>query len=531
MRNVLVACAVIACVFVSLLIVQSRPVLFLRAAANVTAARGLAMPPLSSVESARDEPEIAAAVNLSADASDDVVTPRGSSDSAPSGAGLVPSGPARELTDGEIVRTVMYTPKTLLRSLAPIADAQAEVARHEAIFAHLPPTREDVRYHSETPPTDGQAAVDAMAAKYSRVGTAGELEFVKVPPVLLYMRPDVGARWRELEAAEAARIGPGKRGRSVVRVACLFAGFVRDYERMINKCTDVASRRKCLDSTIAKFYGNLRANILEGMNCDVYASTWNIRGKGRFNVYSYDMTQAVPLDQLQKAYGGQLAGLHVQNYSMYEPVWKYMHKFARGFPQTRPTKLFVNRRAGTASFAGVPELNFLMRQNDYSQSYKHWCVVQLALLSQFPYDAFYRMRFDLRAVGRLHSLHFAVDGATGDKTIQFGIARGAEAESGAAASSHFISARRIHAHNFDISDFGFFGPARMIEHLASLWFYCLAPAGKALQAGAPITQAVDSLVISEYNYMLWRIIFDNHWSVDSGNRYLYASRRFGTRQK
>jgi hypothetical protein len=243
------------------------------------------------------------------------------------------------------------------------------------------------------------------------------------------------------------------------------------------------------------------------------------------------MSQVVPLDQLQKAYGGQLAGLHVQNYSLYEPVWRYMHKFTRGFPQYRSTKLFVNRRAGTASFSGIPEVNFLLRQNDYSQAYKHWCVMQLALLSQFPYDAFYRLRFDLRAVGRLHSLRFAVDAATGDETVQFGIARGAEAESGAAASSHFISARRIHAHNFDISDFGFFGPARMIEHLASLWFYCLARPGAFAEAGTPVVEGLTALTISEYNYMVWRVIFDSNWTVDSGNRYLSASRRFGHRIK
>ena len=408
------------------------------------------------------------------------------------------------------------------------------IQQHEALFAALPETVEDVRYRAgsgDASAEDVQKVVDAMAAKYAKISRAEDLEFVKgVPPVALYMRPDVGARWRELERKQAnageARTG----GRSVVRVACLFAGFVRDYERMLNKCTDMASPRKCLDSTIAKFYGNLRSNIIEPLNCDVYASTWNIRGKGKFDVRVYDHRQTISVAQLQQTYGPQLAGLHVQNYSVYEPVWKYMHKYTRAFPQIRPTKLFVNRRAGTASFAGVPELNFLMRQNDYSQSYKHWCVVQLALLSQFPYDAFYRMRFDLRAVARLHSLRFAVDTATGDEIVQFGIARGAEAESGAAASSHFISARRIHAHNFDISDFGYFGPVRMIQHLASVWFYCLVPPGRAPRAGGVFSESLGADFISEYNYMLWRLIFDNNWAVDSGGRYLYVSRRFGVKR-
>ena len=409
------------------------------------------------------------------------------------------------------------------------------IQQHEALFTALPETVEDVRYRAEAAGASAeemQKVVDAMAAKYTKISKLEDLEFVKgVPPVALYMRPDVGARWRELEGAAAAGSGSSSRGtRSVVRVACLFAGFVRDYENMLMRCSDSkTSRRKCSISHHAKFYGNLRTNIIEPLNCDVYASTWNIRGKGRFNVHNYDHRQTISVEQLQQAYGSQLAGLHVQNYSVYEPVWKYMHKYTRAFPQIRPTKLFVDRRAGTASFAGVPELNFLMRQNDYSQSYKHWCVVQLALMSQFPYDAFYRMRFDLRAVARLHSLRFAVDATTGDEIVRFGIARGAEAESGAAASTHFISSRRIHAHNFDISDFGYFGPVQMIQHLASVWFYCLASAGAASRSGAPIAESHAADVISEYNYMLWRLIFDNKWAVDSGKKYLYASRRQGSK--
>ena len=435
--------------------------------------------------------------------------------------------------------TLLYAPATSYRSLPTLtADQQLKlIQQHEALFTALPETVEDVRYRAEAAGASAeemQKVVDAMAAKYTKISKLEDLEFVKgVPPVALYMRPDVGARWRELEGAAAAGSGSSSRGtRSVVRVACLFAGFVRDYENMLMRCSDSkTSRRKCSISHHAKFYGNLRTNIIEPLNCDVYASTWNIRGKGRFNVHNYDHRQTISVEQLQQAYGSQLAGLHVQNYSVYEPVWKYMHKYTRAFPQIRPTKLFVDRRAGTASFAGVPELNFLMRQNDYSQSYKHWCVVQLALLSQFPYDAFYRMRFDLRAVARLHSLRFAVDATTGDEIVRFGIARGAEAESGAAASTHFISSRRIHAHNFDISDFGYFGPVQMIQHLASVWFYCLASAAPQAVCPIPFVPNVPRVTFSEYNYMLWRLIFDNKWAVDSGNRYLYASRRFGVSKR
>mmetsp|Transcript_29869 Transcript_29869/g.92184 ORF Transcript_29869/g.92184 Transcript_29869/m.92184 type:complete len:97 (+) Transcript_29869:2-292(+) len=50
--------------------------------------------------------------------------------------------------------------------------------------------------------------------------------------------------------------------------------------------------------------------------------------------------------------------------------------------------------------------------------------------------------------------------------------------------------------------------------------YCLADPDAAV---APV-EKVQHETIAEYNLMLWRIIFDERWGIDSGQRYLWVSR-------
>jgi hypothetical protein len=184
-------------------------------------------------------------------------------------------------------------------------------------------------------------------------------------------------------------------------------------------------------------------------------------------------------------------------------------------------------------------LNWVIRTNDYSQSYKHWCVVNLALLSGVQYDLFFRLRFDLRTTKTLHSLRFATLRSSNQRVVTFKLRPWnpismAPDELNATASFdadriHFVSATRIHSSNFDIADFGFMGPVPLIEGLSRLWWYCLSRPGSPL-APFPFVRNVSSRTLySEYNLMLWRIVFENKWTVDSGGLYLRVS-RFGARK-
>ena len=384
------------------------------------------------------------------------------------------------------------------------------------------------------------------------------LEFlVGVPPLLLYQRPK-RVSWSRSGESVADRPSP-------VKIACLYAGFMRDFERMYGSCHEFHSAKYCGVSKKNKMYGNQKAFIIAPSNCDVFISTWHIRGAGRFSTSTYNMRDIVPVQAVKRIYGDQLAVLHLQNYTPYMQAWDYMHVFSRDFPQTKPTVLGGDPHAGIYLWAGVPVTNHYLRRNDYSQSYKQWCVLQLVKGYGEDYDLYFRLRADLRAVMRLFNFQFSahtkgsiefsmeeipnvtqgIRTAPGTQvavragmlpsharrtmpsSAQSEAPQSSEPTSGsedgssrgyAVARTHIVGPGRLHVNNFDVGDFGFLGPPQMIDRLGDVWKYCLRNSSERVPF-------VRHSTISEYNLMVWRIVFDNQWLVDSGGRYLWVSRR------
>lgn len=367
--------------------------------------------------------------------------------------------------------------------------------------------------------------------KTQRPSAVEDLEFItSVPPLYLYRRDHPEKRWEALDAAAGER---------QTRSACLYAGFPRNLEKMYSSCRDTKSERSCMNVHRNKLFGNMRDNVVSATMCDVYVTTWEIRGAGRYSTTKYDMNDAFPTSLLHTVYGEQLAAAHVQNFTQYQKLWTYMHKFSRVFPQTRPTKLHVNQLTKEASFEGVPELNHVIRINDYSQSYKHWVVANLALLSTVAYDVFFRLRLDLRVSSRLDMLTpmmLNAEESHGTRAVGFRLESapygGPRRVNASVLESpiRYVTANRVHVGNFDIADFGFMAPPFLIEELSRLWYYCLTSPGSPIASFDFALSLTPSEKYSEYNLMLWRIIFDNKWSVDSGGRYLWVS-RYGTKRR
>lgn len=403
------------------------------------------------------------------------------------------------------------------------------------------------------PSSATESATFDSILKHNRFAkTVADLEFVRsVPAVHVWLRRlnDTKAKWEAKDAEIEAKTSnvslssrPGtvptpvrRTHRSAVRVACLYAGFVRDYFRMFISCMDkYRSHKKCSIKCYNKLYGSQRENIVDSTGCDVFTSTWDIVGTGRYDTTVYKSVE-FNIDQFKAVYGNRLAGLHIQKYNVYERVWKYMAKRARSFPQTRP----VGSIKIPASWTGIPENNFFFRVNDYSQSYKHWCVVQLALLSGYQYDVFFRLRMDLRAVRSISNFRFAhiVPSSDGPGELQKAIAYDisgykeiggghSNSEKAKEVSTHFIAANTLHVQNFDYADFGFMATPSAIHALASVWYYCIMPPveGLPLQYLSPSLKPA-SEVISEYNLAVWRIIWENRLQIDNGGLILRISRR------
>lgn len=390
----------------------------------------------------------------------------------------------------------------------------------------------------------------------------GDLEFIRdLQPQYFYLKTkeELHEKWMKTAADR------GTTTSETVKMACLYAGFVRDFENMFVGCRDKKDSTFCSKSKLRKFFGNQREYLLDSTDCDVYLSTWDIRGGGRFSTTKYDMKETVDGARVKYYYRHRMAGLHVQRYADYQHVWRYMHKFRRNFPQMRPTSA-KHDRAGEESWTGRHETNELLRLNDYSQSYKQWAVVQLVARTGFKYDLYYRLRCDLRMTSKLSNFQF--DAADRSK-IHFEIlqvereedkkarkrlmAGGGGGTAGGKALAdedddikkvltadsaqdddkvtevnitrrHFVTPTRIHTSNFDIADFGFMGTPEVIEKLTHVWWLCLEPS-------ADWVPSIAGKAISEYNLMVWRIIFDSKWEVDSGGRYLWVSRRHGMNPK
>jgi hypothetical protein len=304
------------------------------------------------------------------------------------------------------------------------------------------------------------------------------------------------------------------------RMACMYAGFLRNFEWMLARCREMQNSKFCSFPACDKLFGKQRERLLETTNCDVYISTWHLRGTGRWNTNTYSEKEIVPINRVMSLYQKWIYALHVQNYSLYAPIWQEMHLWPRMFPESRPGQVINAGDQRTARWTGVAVTRKYLRLNDYSQAYKHWCVLQLVLRSGIDYDVYFRLRTDLRFTRTMAAPMVTAATMNGSKSVATKVEFTLEWKNGT-RSLHKVTPSRLHVNNYDVADFGFLGLPPVIHELSDrIWQYCLAtPDPKAQKV-----KLVRHAWVSEYNLMLWRIIFDEKWKVDSGYRYLWVSR-------
>eukprot|EP00759_Apiculatamorpha_spiralis_P030397 PhF_6_TR32142/c0_g2_i4/m.47618 len=292
-----------------------------------------------------------------------------------------------------------------------------------------------------------------------------------------------------------------------IRVGCLFVGFMRDYDKMLKTCQE-ARPSWCRDPIKVKFYGGQERNILRPLDCDVFITTWHIGGKGRYHTQTYDMNDIIKPKQIMDAYGSRLAILHVQNYTQYGPIWKNMSRYMRNFTEAYPIER--GDQMSNKMWKHRPTPRGFFRTNDYSQSYKHWVIVQLADTFPVKYDLYMRLRTDLRTSSRFLTLN----GDTGSQRYWFRMTNDPK--------NHTIHPRRIHVHAPDISDFGYMGTPENIRYLSTVWTRLCLVLGR-------LTNMSMQMIMNDqadYNRVVWQHVFDEGWEVDFGFTYLQISRRY-----
>ena len=298
--------------------------------------------------------------------------------------------------------------------------------------------------------------------------------------------------------------------KAAVRIACLYVGFLRDYGFMLDRCEDHRRRSWCGDGK-QKFFGNQRRAILEPLDCDVFMTTWHVGGKGRYSTYHYDMNDVIRPEEVKAKYGDRMAVLHVQNYSVYDLIWRKMTTQIRNFTESYP----VERGDQTLNkmWRGVPTYRMFFRSNDYSQSYKHWVVVKLADRYPVKYDLYYRLRTDLRTSRSFVAPFLRVS----DSEFHFRMTNDPRV--------HVINSTSLHVHAPDYSDFGYMAVPDNIRFLTRVWSeQCLAN-GTAM---TPEMAAGDMRPHhADYNRVVWFNVFQKKWAIDFGFTYLHVSRRYG----
>ena len=154
-------------------------------------------------------------------------------------------------------------------------------------------------------------------------------------------------------------------------------------------------------------YGFQFDRIIKPLDCDVFLSTWNINGAGRYFTTDYDENNIVaPPSFWMSRLGGYLAAIHVHTYAPYGELWHAAHRFPRSFPQIRVKSTFeemeLRKRDPSRMFGTYNNENKFIRLNDYSQSFKHYCAVLLTwsyeTWARGSYDLYFRLRTDERAI-------------------------------------------------------------------------------------------------------------------------------------
>ena len=136
-------------------------------------------------------------------------------------------------------------------------------------------------------------------------------------------RIDDAMRWDRLQGAvfydAPAEASARQSAANRPRVACLISGFLRNFEEVLDGCPggvtstgggpDVDELRNCPKG------GYLRRRVLDPLDCDVFVSTWDIRGFGGRGVTRYDSSQTLTAAQIRHGFGRKrLRGLHIESY-------------------------------------------------------------------------------------------------------------------------------------------------------------------------------------------------------------------------
>eukprot|EP00759_Apiculatamorpha_spiralis_P058658 PhF_6_TR9257/c0_g1_i2/m.14662 len=184
--------------------------------------------------------------------------------------------------------------------------------------------------------------------------------------LFLYQRPQPEERLESLPS-------------SLSRVACIYTGFLRDFGRMVQDCDG----DHC-NGDVKKLFGFHRSRLWKPSKCDVFMTTWHHHGVGSYKQLQFDPATSPPIDvtKVMEVIGDALHTLHVQNYTLYEPIFKTMARHSRVFQghHVREGKL----------------VRKYMRFNDYSQAYKLHVGWKLLVSPHAQrYDCFVRVRPDV----------------------------------------------------------------------------------------------------------------------------------------
>ena len=283
---------------------------------------------------------------------------------------------------------------------------------------------------------DGAALPDRLTAPL--VGDAQGLETAPRGRAFLFRRrPADDPPWATLEnrdALVATEVPP-----SPPRVACLVAGFLRSFEATMDSCPvrrrkdgrndgdgeprrrrrpsvdgdggDIsggdddggrraAAKRRDREAARGECFGHLRRRVLDPLACDVFVSTWDIRGQGTRNTNRYDPADTVDPRAViaavatgggasgkgDRAPRATLAALHVQRHAAYAPLLRNVERFPRPpLRQLVPAELSVGHEGVAGNIEWAPAVVAgarvvaarYTRTNEYAQVLKQFCAMQL----------------------------------------------------------------------------------------------------------------------------------------------------------
>eukprot|EP00760_Papus_ankaliazontas_P003980 PhM_4_TR11672/c1_g1_i3/m.86634 len=215
-------------------------------------------------------------------------------------------------------------------------------------------------------------------------------ELVEEDPVL-YHRDEARLSKRQRQTRSGAASAA-----SFPNVACVYTGFIRDFARMAENCTVNCNK------IIRKLWGGHRWRLWHSTECDIFMTTWHMHGVGGYLRLFFDQVTSPDVDLVRLAdiMRPFLAVLHVQNYTLYDGIFKNMSRARRSYSEYQHD--------------GVTHKPY-MRFNDISHAYKLYVAWNLVASASSPYDVIVRIRPDVWFI-RSFSMQWA--SATKGRAIQ-----------------------------------------------------------------------------------------------------------------